>query len=165
MMNDDRYSSTLVDLSRYFLFEATGDSSEARSSVLNQDSAAGNDDALSYSGRRSVIAGDRKGDGYPPELADDACSRRLWCEENGHIYYSTPDEEDDEGEEVNQRWLATADRGKKVAMRQESKIWPLRTAGGRNDRTAKIEEASVCNLEKIGEKERDRLFWEACLSS
>nr|GMD20002.1 nucleosome assembly protein 1 [Ipomoea batatas] len=108
MMND----GNVIDVSGFFVFEATGDSSE----VQYEDSADhewGDDDAQSCSGR-------------------------------------------DFGE------IDDADEVKRVS-RSKKLMRPLGVV--RTTTRIKSKKSKVCNLEMMSEKDRDRLFWEACLSS
>nr|GMD15607.1 putative uncharacterized transmembrane protein DDB_G0290641 [Ipomoea batatas] len=163
MMND----GNVIDVSGFFVFEATGDSSEVQSSVLNEDYSAdhewGDDDAQSCSGRDFGEVDD----------ADEVkrVSRCLSFEENyeygdddicdaaggGNETEEDDDsDEDEEEEEVNQGWIMRVKRSKKL-MR------PLGVV--RTTTRIKSKKSKVCNLEMMSEKDRDRLFWEACLSS
>lgn len=169
-MND----SNVIDVSGFFLFEATGDSSEVLSSVLDEDSAAadhewGEDDAQSCSGR---VFGEVDDAGRDDEVKSVSSCLRLEenyeyedgiCDAAGGGGGNETDEEDDGGddddEEVNQRWIMSVKRGKK----EQSKMWPLGVV--RTRRRIKPKKSKACNLEMMSEKDRDRLFWEACLSS
>ncbi|CAH9112513.1 unnamed protein product [Cuscuta europaea] len=158
MMNAT-FNRNVVDLSRSFLFEATGDSSDVKSSVFHQDSAAvEDDDAQSWSGRGVIgeVDEDRRNDDCPHdrELINpiSGCFR---FEEKGYNNYNICDEDEDEDEdeeedEVNQRPM--------LSMKTGHKIWPFGVMGAKRTKKTK-----VCNLEIISEKERDRLFWEDCL--
>nr|GLL30648.1 uncharacterized protein LOC111379583 [Ipomoea trifida] len=162
MMND----GNVIDVSGFFVFEATGDSSEVQSSVLNEDYSAdhewGDDDAQSCSGRDFGEVDD----------ADEVkrVSRCLSFEENyaygddicdaaggGNETEEDDDSDEDEEEEVNQGWIMRVKRSKKL-MRP---LGVVRTTTTR----IKSKKSKVCNLEMMSEKDRDRLFWEACLSS
>ncbi|CAH9132670.1 unnamed protein product [Cuscuta epithymum] len=147
-----------VDLSRSYLFEVTGDSSDVESSVLHQDSVVvEDDDAQSCSGR-SIIGEvddeDHRSDDCPDQELINPISSCLRYEEKGYNDYNIcdKDDNDEDEDEVNQRWV--------LSMKIGQKIWPLGVRGAKPTRKTK-----VCNLEMISEKERDRLFWEDCLLS
>ncbi|CAH9115147.1 unnamed protein product [Cuscuta epithymum] len=163
MMNAS-FNGNVVDLSRSFLSEATGDSSDVESSVFHQESAAvEDDDAQSWSGRGvigEVDDEDRLGDNCPHQELINPTSSCFRYEEKVYNNYNICDEdnndedededEDEDGVEVNQRPM--------LNMKIGQKIWALGVRGAKRTKKTK-----VCNLEMNSEKERDRLFWEDCL--
>ncbi|CAH9112515.1 unnamed protein product [Cuscuta europaea] len=158
------FNGNVVDLSRSYLFEATGDSSDVESSVLHQDSAVvEDDDAQSCSGR-SVIGEvhdeDCRSDDCPHQELINPISSCFRYEEKGYNNYNNWDEDNnDEDEDENEDEVEVNQRSV-LSIKIGHKILPLGVRGAKRTKKTK-----VCNLEMISEKERDRLFWEDCLLS
>nr|GMD23615.1 CBL-interacting serine/threonine-protein kinase 7-like [Ipomoea batatas] len=129
-------SSVAVDVSRFFLFEVTGDSSEVISSSVTEDFWA-DDDAQSCSCDSSDAQSIRLFSGEEERLGSSCC-----VENDG----DDEEEEEEDGDEVNQ----SENRGG-VGPQQKQ-----------NESSSKVQGGSV---ELVNEKDRDRLFWEACLAS
>nr|GLL33120.1 CBL-interacting serine/threonine-protein kinase 7-like [Ipomoea trifida] len=127
-------SSVAVDVSRFFLFEVTGDSSEVVSSSVTEDFWA-DDDAQSCSCDSSDAQSIRLFSGEEERLGSSCIVENDGDEE----------EEDEDGDEVNQ----SENRGVGPQLKQK-------------ESSSKVQGGSV---ELVNEKDRDRLFWEACLAS
>ncbi|XP_031121136.1 uncharacterized protein LOC116024381 [Ipomoea triloba] len=132
-------SSVAVDISRFFLFEVTGDSSEVVSSSVTEDFWA-DDDAQSCSCDSSDAQSIRLFSGEEERLGSSCC-----VENGGEEEEDEEDEED--GDEVNQ----SENRGG---------VGPLQK---QNESSSKVQGGG--SVELVNEKDRDRLFWEACLAS
>lgn len=131
-------SSVAVDVSRFFLFEVTGDSSEVINSSVGEDYWA-DDDAQSCSCDTSDVQSVRLFCGGDDDDDDGEVDRlgssRCVGQEEGSD--SQNEGEDDDGDEVNQ----SQNRQQKESSKQSGSV------------------------ELVNEKDRDRLFWEACLAS